>query len=64
MSAADAVFEFQNATLINNWLHEADERQEELPSLWTSGRSNAALNPGLHICGHFSNQLGAVQHSR
>lgn len=38
MSAADVVFEFQNATLINNWLHEVDERQEELPSLWTAGR--------------------------
>lgn len=64
MSAADVVFEFQNLTLINNWLHEADERQEELPSLWTAGRSNATLNPGLYICGQLSNQLWAVQQSR
>lgn len=63
-SVADVVFEFQNATLINNWLHEADERQEELPSLWTTDRSNATLNPGLDICGQFSNQLSAGQQSR
>lgn len=56
-------FEFPNTTLINNWLHEADERQEELPSL-RSGRSNGTLNPALYLCGQSSSQLRAVQQRR
>lgn len=59
LNVADAVFEFQNTTLINNWLHEVDERQEELPSPWTGRPVKRHFE--FYLRGQFSNQLRAAQ---